>query len=138
MSACRLQRGSIAWLWILLLPLTALALWLVALPSVTIHYTKEGRNEFSYMWNVQDRIYRGHMTPGGGAIDHGYLFPDEEFFMEFSWRNISGGRYHCISITPKWRNTHIHLDENGSIDMRKKSGTDVDRLKECTWDLAKP
>lgn len=105
---------------------------------MNVHYTKDGRDEFSYFWNVQDRIYRGRMSPGGGTIDHGFIFPDENFFVEFSWRNRNGGRSHCISITPKWRNTHIYLDADGNIDMREESGTDVERLKECQWDLAKP
>jgi len=47
-------------------------------------------------------------------------------------------RWHCISITPKWPNTHIFLDADGSIDFHEGSGTDVDSLKECQWDLTKP
>lgn len=112
--------------------------WHIALPTVNVHYSKAGRDEFRYIWNVQDRIYKGGMLPGGGAMDNGVLFPDDEFFMEFSWWSNKGGRNHCISITPKWPNTHIYLDADGNIDMRKESGTDAGRLKECQWDLAKP
>ena len=78
------------------------------------------------------------MLPGGGAMDNGVLFPDDEFFMEFSWWSKNSSRNHCISITPEWPNTDIFIDADGNIDMRKESGTDADRLKECQWDLAKP
>ncbi|MEB2517047.1 hypothetical protein SOP85_16585 [Pseudomonas sp. YuFO20] len=88
-------------------------------------------------WNVQDRMYRGRMSLGGSVSDHGYLYPDTEFFMEFSWA-VENGRWHCISITPKWPNMHIFLDADGNIDMKKVSGTNVGKLKECQWDLVKP
>lgn len=125
------------WIWI---PVVFLAIshWDIAFPTVTVHYSKEGHQEFRYIWNVKDRIYKGGMLPGGGAVDNGFLFPDDEFFMEFSWWSKKEGRNHCISITPKWPNTDIYLDADGNIDMRKESGTDADRLKECRWDLAKP
>lgn len=116
----------------------AITHWDIALPTVNVHYSKAGQNEFRYIWNVQDRIYKGGMRPGGGAMDNGFFLPDDEFFMEFSWWSKEGGRNHCISITPKWPNTDIYLDADGNIDMRKESGTDVDRLKQCQWDLAKP
>ncbi|MNL36098.1 hypothetical protein D3C87_1581650 [compost metagenome] len=133
------------WLWIpflpLLLPLLVLqlmALWnIYVLPSATVNYSRDAEHGLRYTWNVQDRIYRGRMSPGGATSDHGYLFPDAEFFMEFSWA-AENGRWHCISIRPKWPNMHIFLDAEGNIDMRKGSGADVDRLKECQWDLAKP
>jgi hypothetical protein len=125
----------------LLLPLLVLqlmALWnIYVLPSATVSYSKAAEQGLRYTWNVQDRIYRGRMAPGGAASDHGYLYPDAEFFMEFSWA-VENGRWHCISITPKWPNMHIFLDADGNIDMRNGSGTDVDRLKECQWDLVKP
>ena len=86
---------------------------------------------------IKDRIYRGRMSLGGSVSDHGYLYPDTEFFMEFSWA-VENGRWHCISITPKWPNMHIFLDADGNIDMNKVSGTNVGKLKECQWDLVKP
>lgn len=133
------------WLWIplfsLLLPLLVLqliALWnTYVLPTATVNYSKDAERGLRYTWNVQDRIYRGRMSPGGATSDHGYLFPDTEFFMEFSWA-VENERWHCISITPKWPNMHIFLDADGNIGMQKGSGIDVDRLKECQWDLAKP
>jgi hypothetical protein len=75
-----LQAGYVRWLCIPLLPLLAFFLWLYALPSVTVNYSKEGNEEFSYVWNVQHRIYRGRMLPGGGAYDSGYIFPDDDFY----------------------------------------------------------
>jgi hypothetical protein len=133
------------WLWIPLLPillpllvLLSVILWnIFVLPTATVHYSEDALQEVRYIWNVQDRIYKGRMPPGGVVIDHGFLFPDTEFFMEFSWGG-ENQRWHCISITPKWPNTHIFLDADGNIDMRKGSGTDLDGLKECQWDLAKP
>lgn len=133
------------WLWVpilpLLLPLLVLqlmALWNVyVLPSATVNYSKDAVKGLRYTWNVQDRIYRGRMSPGGSVSDHGYLYPDAEFFMEFSWA-VESGRWHCISITPKWPNMHIFLDADGNFDMSKVSGVDVGRLKECQWDMVKP
>ncbi|RXU60172.1 hypothetical protein CW358_28805 [Pseudomonas protegens] len=112
--------------------------WDFALPRVNVHYSQAGRDELRYIWNVQDRIDKGGMFPGGGATDHGVLFPDDEFFMEFSWWSKNTGRNHCISITPQWPHTHIYLNADGDIDRREKSGTDVQRLAECRWDRAKP
>ncbi|MCY1179770.1 hypothetical protein D9M73_201850 [compost metagenome] len=145
MSANKPRTRLLRWLWIpllpLLLPLLALlpfVLWnILVLPTATVHYSKDAVQELRYIWNVQDRIYKGRMPPGSAVIDHGFLSPDDEFFMEFSWGSESG-RWHCISITPKWPNTHIYLGADGNIDMRKGSGTEVDYLKECQWDLAKP
>jgi hypothetical protein len=125
----------ILWIPVLYLVVTH---WDIALPTVNVHYSKAGQDELRYIWNVNDRIYKGGMLPGGGAVDNGVLFPDDEFFMEFSWWSKKEGRNHCISISPKWPNTDIYLDADGNIDMRKDSGTDADRLKECQWDRAKP
>jgi hypothetical protein len=125
---------------LLCIPLLALLFFLgqaTLEPGVTVHYAENGKEELKYIWNVQDRIYKGRMQPGGGTFDSGFIFPDEDFFMQFDWWGDKGRR-HCISITPKWPNTEIYLDADGDIDMRKGSGTDVDRLKECQWDLAKP
>jgi len=57
--------------------------------------------------------------------------------MEFSWA-AENERWHCISITPKWPNTHVFLDADGNIDIEKGSVIDGVRLKECQWDLVKP
>ncbi|VVN42132.1 hypothetical protein PS662_05538 [Pseudomonas fluorescens] len=123
------------WLSIPLLPLLGIAIWHSALPTVTVHYPKEGREELRYVWNVKDRIYRGRMPPGSSVSDNGFIFPNSQFFMEFSWQS-QRGRWHCISVTPKWPETHIYLDENGDIETQDES--DNDRLKQCEWDLAKP
>jgi hypothetical protein len=124
------------WLWI---PVVYLAIshWDIALPTVTIHYPESGKEELRYIWNVQDRVYKGGMQPGGGTVDNGHLFPDDKFFMEISWwsKNV---RAHCVNITPKWPNTDIYLDANGDIDLSETSGTDLDRLKQCITDTARP
>lgn len=124
-------------MWISLLPLLAFVFWRGALPAVTVHYHKEGQEELRYVWNVKDRIFKGRFAPGSSVTDKGFLSPDREFFMEFSW-HTEKGRWHCISVTPKWPDTHIYLDANGDIDTRDDSGTDTDRLKQCEWDLVKP
>lgn len=133
------------WLWIPLLPillpfllLLFVVLWRVlVLPTATVHYSKNGADELRFIWNVQHRIYKGRMPPGSSTQDHGFLSPDENFFMEISWwsENV---RPHCVNINPKWPNTHIYLDANGDIDHREGSGTDSDRLKQCITDWAKP
>jgi len=115
----------------------AISCWDIALPTVTIHYSENGREELRYIWNVQDRIYKGGMQPGGGTVDNGLLFPDDGFFMEISWwsKNV---RAHCVNITPRWPNTNIYLDANGDIDLSEGSGTDSDRLRQCVTDTATP
>jgi hypothetical protein len=115
----------------------AISYWDIALPTVTIHYSENGREELRYIWNVQHRIYKGGMQPGGGTADNGFLFPDDDFFMEISWwsKNV---RAHCVNITPKWSNTNIYLDANGDIDLSEGSGTDSDRLRQCVTDTATP
>lgn len=136
-SASKARTRYIRWLWIPLLPVLAFVFWRSALPTATVHYHKNGQEELRYVWNVKDRIYKGRFAPGSSVTDKGLLSPDSEFFMEFSW-HTEKGRWHCISITPKWPNTDIYLDADGNIDMSKGSGTDADRLKECQWDTAKP
>jgi hypothetical protein len=42
-----------------------------------------------------------------------------------------------LSTTPKGPNTHIYLDANGDIDLNLRSGTDLDRLKQCTTQYAR-
>jgi hypothetical protein len=124
-------------LWIPLLPVLAFVLWRGALPTATVHYHNNGQEALWYVWNVQDQMYKGRFAPGGSVSDRGHLSPDSEFFMEFSWRTEKG-RWHCISIMPKWPNTDLYLDADGKIDTSKGSGTDADRLRECRWDTAKP
>ena len=115
-----------------------MAFWnIYVLPSATVNYSKDAEREIRFTWNVQDRIYRGRMSSGAATTDHGYLFPNSDFFMEFSW-GVENQRWHCISITPKWPNMHIFLDADGNIDRRKGAGAESDRWRECKWDLAKP
>ena len=109
------------------------AIWL----SVTVRYPAEGEGEIRYIWNVQDEIYKGGMKPGGVAYDVGHLFPGDDYFMEFNWWKNTGGRRHCVSITPGWFEVHIQLDLNGEIDRHESSGTTETRLKACEWDSAK-
>lgn len=54
-------------------------------PTVTVHYAENGKEELKYIWNVQNRIYKGRMQPGGGTSDNGFIFPDEDFFMQLDW-----------------------------------------------------
>ncbi|MGV6394873.1 hypothetical protein ACTUVN_005017 [Pseudomonas caspiana] len=122
------------WRYILLSPIAAFYLWSTALPEVTVHYPKEAREDFYYIWNVQNRIYKGEMKPGGGAFDTGFLFPDDDFFMEFDWWNPKGKGRYCVSIKPKWPNTDIYLNTDGSINLSEEGGTHVDRLSKCPWD----
>lgn len=116
---------------ITVIPLLVFIGWITILPTATVHYSKDGKEELKYIWNVQHRIYKGDMfRPGSAISDNGFLFPDENFFMEVDWWGKSI-RHHCVSITPKWPNTHIYLDANGEIDSSEGSGTNMDRLKPC-------
>lgn len=144
-SANKPGSRNLRWLWIPLLPLLLpllmfllIVLWrIIVLPSATVHYSKNGVEELRFIWNVQHRIYKGRLPSGSSTRDHGFLFPDEKFFMEISWWNDNDLR-HCVNITPKWPNTHIYLDANGDIDHSERSGTDSDRLKQCITDTASP
>jgi len=115
----------------------AITHWDIALPTVNIHYSKDAKGELRYIWNVQGRVFKGRMQPGGGTRDYGFMFPNERFFMEISWWN-DGTLRRCVNVTPKWPNTHIYLDANGDIDHSESSGTDSDRLKQCITDTATP
>jgi len=135
--ADNLQPRWAKWLLIPIIAAGALYLWLWLTPSATIHYHEDAKDEQWYVWNVQHRIYRGQMEPGGGSFGSGYLFPDDGFFMEFGWWNNKDPG-HCISITPTLRGTHVYLDANGNIDWRPGSGTDVELLKRCELDTTPP
>ena len=135
-TAANGQKSYKRWLWILFVFLV-ITQWDIGLPAVTIHYSKDAKGELKYIWNVQDRIFKGRMQPGGGTRDYGFLFPDDKFFMEVSWWDDSAIR-HCVNVTPKWPNTHIYLDANGDVDRSEGSGTDSDRLKQCITDTAPP
>lgn len=123
--------------WIALLSLAAVAVWYYAPPKVYIFYSKDGAKNISYVLNTQHTIVRGDLNPSGTTGDVGHIFPDDEFFMEFYWWR-DNERRHCISITPKWPTTEIHLDRNGDIDISESGDTDTDRLKQCSMDTAKP
>ncbi|MHC8321768.1 hypothetical protein ACYZT4_13920 [Pseudomonas sp. GB2N2] len=130
-SVVKALLGYFWWLLIPLFPFVAFLFWQIAvLPNATIHFSRKGEGEFKYVWNVQHRIYRGRVSPGGAISDRGFLFPDEKFFMEISWWR-KGVRMRCVNITPKWPDTNVYLDENGNVDTRQGSGTDTDRLKRC-------
>ena len=123
--------------WLLCIPLLPVLFFLVKNslePGVTVHYAENGKQELSYVWNVQHRIFRGRMQPGGGTSDNGFIFPGEGFFMRLDWWGKMG-RPHCVNISPKWPNTHIYLDFNGNIESTK---TDVDRLSHCSEDWINP
>lgn len=120
-----------------LLLVALVTLWYYAPPRVVIYYSKDGREELSYILNIQHRNDKGTLAPGETTGNTGHIFPDEKFFMEFYWWSDKG-RNHCVNITPKWPTTAIHLDLNGNIDSSKGSGTDVDRLKQCITDTASP
>ena len=50
--------------------------------------------------------------------------------MRLDWWNAKGLN-RCVSITPQWPTTEIHIDRNGEIDTSEGSGTDGERLKVC-------
>lgn len=122
---------------LLLMLVTPFILWRVLLPTATVHLSEDAQEPLRFFWNVSDRIYRGSIAPGDLISDTGFIFPDSEFFMEFSWQ-VGGGRRHCISITPTRSTTHVYLDLNGDIDMSTKKASDASLLKVCQWDLEKP
>jgi len=123
--------------WIALFFIGLVALWYIAMPRVVVYYSKDGTENISYVLNTQHTIVRGALLPGKTTGDVGHIFPDDKFFMRFDWWNDKGLN-HCVNITPRWPTTEIHLDRNGDIDSSEGSGTDMDRLKQCTTDTAKP
>ncbi|OLF54589.1 hypothetical protein [Pseudomonas chlororaphis] len=136
-SAAKSRSGC---LWLLLIPLVPLAIFLgriAVLPSATVHYPKDGKEVLRYIWNVQHRIDKGALPPGGSITDYGHLAPGKGFFMEVDWWG-KNTRHHCVSIEPKWPNTQIYLDANGDIDYSENSGTDKDRILPCQGGTFKP
>jgi hypothetical protein len=123
--------------WIALLLTAIIAFWYYGSPQVSIFYSKDGTKDVSYILNTQHRILKGELKRGQITGDAGHIFPTNEFFMEFYWWR-DNERRHCVSITPKWPDTHVYLDADGNIDTSDGGGTDVGRLKECELDSAKP
>lgn len=114
-----------------LILLALFVFWYMTLPRVAVYYSKNGKDEFRYIWNTQHRIGKGGMFPGQGTADTGHIFPDKDFFMMFDWWTKKGP-HRCINITPKWgKKIEIYLDETGRIDTAKTSFDDLDRLKQC-------
>ncbi|MND85338.1 hypothetical protein D3C76_341970 [compost metagenome] len=73
------------WLWIPVLFL-AITQWDILFPTATIRYSKDAKEELKYIWNVQHRILKGKMLPGGGTWDYGSIFADENFL----WKSTGG------------------------------------------------
>ncbi|BAV72800.1 hypothetical protein PCAU_0591 [Pseudomonas chlororaphis subsp. aurantiaca] len=91
----------------------------------------DSKEEFRYVWNTQDRIHRGDIKHGGSAIESGYIFPDEDFFMMFFWWTDKGFQQ-CIDIAPKhWATIEIYLDATGRIDTTKTGPDVISLLKQC-------
>lgn len=136
-SANKKKRGCAGLLMFFLLPLFFFLGKSILEPTVSVRYADTGKEELKYIWNVQHRIYKGRMQPGGGTWDSGFIFPDEKFFMQFDWWSDKGRR-HCVSIKPRWPRTYIYLDANGDIDTDKAFGTTIDHLDRCRGDWADP
>ena len=119
----------IIWLWIPLAPMLWLSWNGLVLPSATLHYPKSAKQELRHIWNVEDRIYKGSLVPGQSSSDNGFLFPNEDFFMQVDWwgAGVSG----CAIITPTWKGTDIYLDENGDFDRSEGNLTDWKYLRPC-------
>lgn len=125
----RFARRHIFWLWI---PLTPMLWWSwngLVLPSATLHSPKNAQQELGYHWNVQNRTYKGVLPPGASTSDEGFLFPDDDFFMQVDWwrGRIDG----CAIVTPTWKGTNIYLDETGDFDRSEGNLTDWEHLARC-------
>ena len=126
----RFVRRHIWWLWIPLMPLLWLSWNGLVLPIATLHYPKSATHDLRYIWNVQDRVYKGILPPGASTSDQGALFPKDDFFMRVDW---AGGTHRgCAVITPTWRGTDIYLDENGDFDRSEGNLTDWEQLSACS------
>jgi hypothetical protein len=117
------------WRMTLITLLSLFTFWYVALPRVHVYYSDKGIGQLDFVWNTQNRIYRGEIAPGGVTADSGHIFPDKEFSMVLDW--TASRKNHCIMINPKWPTTSIYIGPDGNIDVNEGSGTDVDRLYKC-------
>ena len=128
-SKTRIKYDRLALIALLILPILFSYL---ATPVVVVKFSHEGEEDYLYIWNTQDRIYKGEMPKGGGsAIEWGHIFPDKDFFMRFDWWKKRGLQM-CIDITPKWgRTINIYVDEVGRIDTAKTAPYVIARLKQC-------
>ncbi|WDH33664.1 hypothetical protein [Pseudomonas chlororaphis] len=130
MSAKRHKIRYGRWLFLILVILP-IALWHFASPVVSVDFSSDSKEEFRYVWNTQDRIHRGDIKHGGSAIESGYMFPGEDFFMMFFWWTDKGFQQ-CIDITPKhWATVDIYLDATGRVDTTKTAPDVIARLKRC-------
>lgn len=120
---------NLTWTLVMLAIQLSILFWYVAKPDVTVHYSAQGPGTLSYVLNIEDSIERGRLEPGHSFSDNGFIFPADDFFMQFDWW-FDGGS-HCVQIKPKWPKTHIYIDANGELDRRPESGTDMDRLLRC-------
>ncbi|ROO13638.1 hypothetical protein BK673_00730 [Pseudomonas fluorescens] len=131
MNANKTGRRYGRWILLILVALP-IAFWYFGSPVVAVNFSPNSEGEFHYAWNTQDRIHRGDIKHGGSAVEFGYLFPDDDFFMMFDWWTDKGFQ-RCIDITPKWgRTIDIYLDETGRIDIAKTGPDVISRLKQCT------
>jgi len=113
------------WCWVVALLLAPTALWYVAAPQVTFHFSDKGEGRLGYILNVQHDILKGEIYPGEATGGAGHIFPNDQFFMEFDW-NI-GGKSRCVRVKPKWPNTDVYIGADGAIDCR----TDGKRIETC-------
>jgi len=113
MDANKVGRRYVRWI---LLPLIVLFFWYFCSPVVAVNFSLNSEEEFHYVWNTQDRIHRGDIKHGGSAVEFGYLFPDDDFFMMFDWWTDKGFQ-RCVDISPKWGRTltSIWMQQAGSI-----------------------
>lgn len=117
------------WRLTLLIPLTLFIFWYIALPRVHVYYSDSANSQLDFVWNTQNRIYRGEILPGGVTADSGHIFPDEKFTMVLDWTALR--RNHCALIIPKWPITNIYIGPDGTIDRSHEGGTDVEQLRPC-------
>ena len=118
------------WILLILVILPPAFLYLAS-PVVAVNFSPNGKEEFQYVWNTKNRIHRGDIKHGGSAVEFGYIFPDENFFMRFDWWTDKGFQ-RCIDITPKWGMTiDVYLDQAGRIDIAKTATEVIARLKQC-------
>ena len=130
MTANKPKIRSDRWL-VLALVVLPLAFWYAASPVVAVNFSPNSTQVFRYVWNTQHRIYRGDISNGGSAVEHGHLFPNKDFFMMFDWWTDQGFQ-RCIDISPKWGKTiEIYLDEVCRIDTVKTAPDVIARLKQC-------